>query len=73
MSRKVQLPPLVHDAQMPRVKVRLPLAIYFALSRRWSDLADAGGLSDIVQTATGAEMDGLFIEVSEISYGYVED
>ena len=73
MSRKVQLPPLVHDAQMPRVKVLLPLAICFALSRMWSDLADTGGFSDIVQTAVGAEMDGLFIEVSEISHGYVED
>ena len=65
MSRKVQLPPFVHDAQMLRVKVRLPLAICFALSRMLTDLADTGFFSDIVQTTIGAEMDGLFIEVSE--------
>jgi hypothetical protein len=58
MSRKVQLPPFVHDAQMLRVKVRLPLAICFALSRMLTDLADTSCFSDIVQTAIGASWMG---------------
>ena len=73
MSRMMQLPPVVHDAQMPRVKVPLPLARCFGLSQMWDDLTDTGGFSDIVQTAIKAKMDGLFIEVCEISYGYVEN
>ncbi|PMD56685.1 uncharacterized protein K444DRAFT_633064 [Hyaloscypha bicolor E] len=62
MSRMMQLPLVVHDAQMPRVKVPLPLARCFGLSQMWDGLADTGGFSDIVQTAIKAKMDGLFIE-----------
>jgi hypothetical protein len=40
---------------------------------KWSKAADTGGFSDIVQTAIKAKMDGLFIEVCEISYGYVKN
>jgi hypothetical protein len=62
MSRRVQLPPFIHDHQL-RGMVPVPLANCFALSRMWNGHTDVEGSANIVQSTIRAEMDRLFNEV----------
>lgn len=63
MSRREQLPPFIHPAQMQDGDTPAPLAACFALCRMWALDSDGAPLWDLLKSTIEQEMKKLFREV----------